>query len=151
MYDLLKSFIEKNGLLHEAQYGFREKSSTQNAILDIVNAIQSNLDKKMFACGIFIYLKKAFDTVDHWETFNRSSSIHDHQLWATTMLANRDWAYGWSLLPTLERDQVMELSSSWLPHAYKNATRKTNQDISVYSTRKWGCLYWRLLINNKIE
>ena len=67
MYNHVKSFIEKNELLYEAQYGFREKS-TQHAILDIVNSILMNLDKKMFSsisCGIFIDLKKAFDTADH--------------------------------------------------------------------------------------
>ena len=65
MYNRVKLFIDKNELLYEAQCGFREKSSTQHAILDIVNSIQMNLDMKMFSCGIFINLKKAFDTVDH--------------------------------------------------------------------------------------
>ena len=64
MYNRLKSFIQKNELLYEAQYGFREKSSTQHAILDIVNSIQMNLDMNIFSCGIFIDLKKTFDTGD---------------------------------------------------------------------------------------
>ena len=34
-------------------------------ILDIVNAIQSNMDNRLLSCGIFIDLKKAFDTADH--------------------------------------------------------------------------------------
>ena len=34
-------------------------------MIDIVNQIQSNFDKGLFSCGIFIDLKKAFDTVDH--------------------------------------------------------------------------------------
>ena len=38
-YNHLKSFIEKNELLYEAQYGFQEKCSTQHAILDIVDSI----------------------------------------------------------------------------------------------------------------
>ena len=65
MYNRLKSYIEDNELLFEAQYGFREKFSTQHAILDIVNTVQTNMDKKMFACGIFLDFKKAFDTVNH--------------------------------------------------------------------------------------
>ena len=48
-----------------SQYGFREQRSTENAILDIVNKIQSNMDKGMFSCGVFIDLQKAFDTVNH--------------------------------------------------------------------------------------
>ena len=31
----------------------------------VMNKIQDNMDRKMYPCGIFIDLKKAFDTVDH--------------------------------------------------------------------------------------
>ena len=65
MYSRMISFIEKHHLLYNAQYGFRKSHSTQHAILDIINEIQSNMDKRLFSCGIFIDLKKAFDTVDH--------------------------------------------------------------------------------------
>ena len=33
--------------------------------LEIVNAIQTNMNQGLFSCGVFIDLKKAFDTVDH--------------------------------------------------------------------------------------
>ena len=39
--------------------------SIQNAIVDIVNSIQRNMDNKLFTCGILLDFKKAFDTVDH--------------------------------------------------------------------------------------
>ena len=65
MYHRLKSFLDNNNVLFKAQYVFREKHSTQHAILDTVNIIQNNMDSKLFTCGIFIDLKKAFDTVDH--------------------------------------------------------------------------------------
>ena len=65
VFKRIKSFFEENNLLFKSQFGFREKHSTQHAILDIVNDIQGNMDKKMFSCGIFIDLKKAFDTVNH--------------------------------------------------------------------------------------
>ena len=54
-------------LLHttSSQYGFREKRSTEHAILEIINQIQTNMDRKLYTCGIFIDLQKAFDTVDH--------------------------------------------------------------------------------------
>ena len=42
-----------------------EKCSTQHAILDILSKIQNNIDKRLYFCGIFIDLKKAFDAVDH--------------------------------------------------------------------------------------
>ena len=33
--------------------------------LEIVNAIQTNINQGLFSCGVFIDLKKAFDTVHH--------------------------------------------------------------------------------------
>ena len=60
----LTSFIEKK-ILYNAQYGFRANCSTQHAILDIVNRIQSNMEAGLSSCGVFIDLKKAFDKVDH--------------------------------------------------------------------------------------
>ena len=45
MHKRLTAFIEKKKhILYNAQYGFRANCSTQQAILDIVNRIQSNLD-----------------------------------------------------------------------------------------------------------
>ena len=65
MYKRLRSYCEKNGIFFSSQYGFRDNCSTQHPILDILNKIQSKIDAKLFSCGIFIDLKKAFDTVDH--------------------------------------------------------------------------------------
>ena len=65
MYKRLKSFIDKYDILSKSQYGFRENCSTQHALIDIVNKIQLNFDKKLYSCGTFIDLKKAFNTVDH--------------------------------------------------------------------------------------
>ena len=52
-------------LLTPSQYGFRNAHSAQHAIPDIVNAIRTNMNNRLFSCGIFIDLKKAFDTADH--------------------------------------------------------------------------------------
>ena len=65
MYNRMKDYIDKLNLLYSSQYGFRKGHSTQHAILDIVNAIQINMNQGLFSCGVFIDLKKAFDTVDH--------------------------------------------------------------------------------------
>ena len=65
MYGTMRDFIEKHSLLYSSQYGFRQAHSTQHAILDMVETIQTNMDKKLFSCGVFIDLKKAFDTVNH--------------------------------------------------------------------------------------
>ena len=57
-YKRLTKYVEKLGLLDNAQYGFRSSSSTTHATLDILNTIQTNMDKKLFFCTIFIDLKK---------------------------------------------------------------------------------------------
>ena len=61
----IKNFLDKYNILFRSQYGFQEKHSTERAILDIVNQIQTNMDNNLFSCGIFIDLQKAFDTVNH--------------------------------------------------------------------------------------
>ena len=58
-------YNNNNDLLQSSQYGFRQAHSTQHAILDIVESIQTNTDKKLFSCGVFNDLEKAFDTVNH--------------------------------------------------------------------------------------
>ena len=65
MYNRMKVFIQKHQLLSSSQYGFRQANSTEHAILDMVESIRTNMDKRLFSCGVFIDLKKAFDTVDH--------------------------------------------------------------------------------------
>ena len=65
IYNRLTSYINKHELLYSSQYGFHKGHSTQHAILDIVNDIQSNMNQRLLSCGVFIDLKKAFDTVNH--------------------------------------------------------------------------------------
>ena len=43
-----------------------DKATQRNMqFLDIVNAIQSNMNAGKLSCGVFVDLEKAFDTVDH--------------------------------------------------------------------------------------
>ena len=53
------NYIEKYNLIHSSQYGFRKGHSTQHAILDIVNAIQVNMNQGLYSCDVYIDLKKA--------------------------------------------------------------------------------------------
>ena len=65
IYNRLKSYIKKVELLYSSQYGFRKKHPTKHAKVDYVNDIQTNMNQQLLSFGIFIDLKKAFDTVDH--------------------------------------------------------------------------------------
>ena len=59
------SFLEKNNLLQDKQFGFRSKHSTIHAIISLTESVKNFLDKKDIVSGIFIDLEKAFDTVNH--------------------------------------------------------------------------------------
>ena len=39
--------------------------STEHALIELVDQIRLNMDKKQMTCGIFIDLSKAFDTINH--------------------------------------------------------------------------------------
>ena len=65
LYYRMKDFIDKNKLIHSSQYGFCKAHSPDHTILEIVETLQNNMDKHHFSCGVFIDLKKAFDTVNH--------------------------------------------------------------------------------------
>ena len=58
-------FLEKNLILNNIQYGFRHNKSTLTALVEMTEKILSSLDAECSAIAIFIYLKKAFDAIDH--------------------------------------------------------------------------------------
>ena len=59
------SFVEKNNVLNDNQYGFRQNRSTTIALFDLSQKVSTFLDNKLSALGIFVDLRKAFDTIDH--------------------------------------------------------------------------------------
>ena len=71
IYDQMMSFIKKHSILFVYQYGFRQKHSTTLALVDIIDKIKNNLDENKFGIGIFLDVKKAFDTVNHEILFDK--------------------------------------------------------------------------------
>ena len=65
MHIRLTEILEEKQILYYRQFGFRKDFSTNHVILTLLESIQKALDDKRFACGIFIDLEKAFDTVSH--------------------------------------------------------------------------------------
>ncbi len=65
VYSRVYSFLNLHNCIYELQFGFRAKHSTNHALLSLTEMIRFALDNSNFACGIFIDLQKAFDTVDH--------------------------------------------------------------------------------------
>lgn len=59
------NFLNKYNVLYKYQYGFRKGCSTATAIVELVDFLLDNIDKKCIVGGLFIDLKKAFDTLNH--------------------------------------------------------------------------------------
>ena len=92
MYSRLYNFLDKFNILYEHQYGFRKNKSTIHSLMQITEQIKFSLEKGMYGCGIFLDLKKAFDTVNHsillrkLEHYGiRGIPLH----WFTSYLSNR--------------------------------------------------------------
>ena len=58
-------FYQKHKCIYDKQFGFCSRHSTNRALLDLTEDIRSIMDDNKFAVGVFVYLQKAFDTVDH--------------------------------------------------------------------------------------
>ena len=65
VYRRLTSFLEHTKVLSDCQFGYRPKHSTIHAILLIIDTIQKAIESRNYSLGIFLDIKKAFDTVDH--------------------------------------------------------------------------------------
>ena len=61
----LTQFLEQHKVFYTLQFGFCLNTCTNNAPMSITENIQTHLDKNELTAGVFIDLKKAFDTVDH--------------------------------------------------------------------------------------
>ena len=61
----LVNFFRKNKLLFCYQFGFQNGYSVNHALASLRELIRKTLDEDKFACGVYIDLQKAFDTVDH--------------------------------------------------------------------------------------
>ena len=61
----LMEFINKYKIIILEQYGFLKDHSTMCALIDVIDNVRNYIDKGEYALGIFLDLKKAFDTVNH--------------------------------------------------------------------------------------
>ena len=65
MFKRVYSFLEKENIIYNNQFGFRPKHSTNHALISITEQIKEALDNGQYACGVFVDFQKAFDTVNH--------------------------------------------------------------------------------------
>ena len=65
MYKILYTFLNKNNIIYNLHFGFRQQYSTSHTLINITENIRKALDNGNIGCGVFADLQKAFDTVDH--------------------------------------------------------------------------------------
>ena len=65
MYNRLHNFVADHNIISKKQYGVWEDYSTYMEIIDLVDKISSNIDKKKHSTSIFLDHSKSFDTTDH--------------------------------------------------------------------------------------
>ena len=85
-------FLQENYIIYKSQYGFQKNKSTIHSLIQIVEKIRNAIENKIYGCGIFIDLKKAFDTVNHTILLNKLEhyGIQGCGLkWFTPYLSNR--------------------------------------------------------------
>ena len=65
MYNHLINFIDANKIVYKYQFGCRKSHSTNHAIMSLAEKVSNAMDSEKITIGVFLDLRKAFDTVDH--------------------------------------------------------------------------------------
>jgi len=58
MFKRLYGYLQSHNILHPLQFGFRQKCSTNHALMQITESICNSVDNYEYGCGIFIDLKR---------------------------------------------------------------------------------------------
>ena len=62
MYNRLISFLEKEKILYEKQFGFRKKHSTYMALMILIDKLIKSLEKGEYILGIFLETKVKYNS-----------------------------------------------------------------------------------------
>ena len=71
MYKQLYHYFQQNNMFSANQYGFRTGHCTEYAALEIIDRVTTQLDNKDIPLNIFLYLSKAFDSLDYAILLNK--------------------------------------------------------------------------------
>ena len=63
--------INSHDIFYRLQFGFRKNHSTALSLIYLVNKIATSIDQNEITTGVFLYLSKAFDTLDHQILFDK--------------------------------------------------------------------------------
>ena len=87
-------FLNDQKVLYIKQFRFQKSFSTAHAVISLIENIEKAIDNKIFGCGVFVDLQKAFDTVDYNILLHKLShyGIGDIvNFWFSSYLSNNRW------------------------------------------------------------
>ena len=71
LFNEIKSFLDKNNIINDRQFGFRPKHSTTDCLLAVQNDICNARNRSEYVCALSLDLKKAFDLVNHQKMIDK--------------------------------------------------------------------------------
>ena len=92
VHNRLSNYIEENNLLSSKQHGFRKNKSTLDALFQLTEQINLNMDRKLPTLVTYIDFKKAFGCVQHRVLIKKLGNLDiDNKSisWLTDYLCNR--------------------------------------------------------------
>jgi hypothetical protein len=88
----LVDHLDTNSIIDPNQYGFQRARSTEHNLLQVINFVSNELNNGNFCVGVFLDLRKAFDTVSHDILLKKLSHYGIRGIplkWFTSYLSNR--------------------------------------------------------------
>ncbi len=61
----LYAFVHEYSLLYKNQSEFRQKDNICATLTEVTDIILDNMDRGLLTGAVYLYFKKAFNTVDH--------------------------------------------------------------------------------------
>ena len=92
-HDQMREYIEKNKLLDIMQTGFRKHHSTETAVLRLIDAIRTGLDKGLVTILLLFDFSKAFDTISPCKLLVKLRSLGFSRaalLWIDSYISGRE-------------------------------------------------------------
>ncbi|KAL0849835.1 hypothetical protein ABMA28_011774 [Loxostege sticticalis] len=151
VYIRLNEYLCKKRFLIDQQYGFRQKSNTLSAATDLITNIKTKIDEKHICLGIFIDLKKAFDTylIEVWGSaskthikdlqisqnkiikrlYNYDFLTPTKQLYKKTKLFNVSQLYNYNMCVFIKKilDNNIQTNITFTKRTFTHSLRNTNK------------------------